>query len=64
MTALICECQQCGAAFEPGPEAIRSGTWRVCPNRREARWSRHRRQAETHASRRPPSPRRRSARHR
>jgi len=30
---VICEviCRQCGRVFEPTPEAIRTGVWRVCP---------------------------------
>jgi hypothetical protein len=31
MSVFVTACRNCGTEFEPSREAIRAGTWKVCP---------------------------------
>jgi hypothetical protein len=31
MTSMLTRCRQSGTEFEPSPDAIRAGAWRLCP---------------------------------
>ena len=32
MPTFVTRCRACGRAFEPDADAIRTGTWRLCPD--------------------------------